>query len=232
MENSLSRFGGSRMWPRAGRGRAIAAILTAALAWGTASAAVAAPEAATNAAPDTMILNVSTEVLEALRSDKAIQAGDFDRVQKLVNERILPHVDFDKMTRLAVGRAWRGATTEQRRTLTEQFRMLLMRTYSGALSKVTDHKVRLRPSPGQDSADDVVVRTQIVPSQGDPIGLDYRLEKTADGWKIYDLNILGVWLVQNYKSEFGETISQSGVDGLIKVLTDKNQKLASSAKSS
>jgi phospholipid transport system substrate-binding protein len=213
---------------------AAAAALAGALCAGLpARAADALPAAdAATLAPDTMIMNLSSEVLESIRNDKAIQAGDFERVQKLVNERILPHVDFDKMTRLAVGRTWRGATSAQRAALIEQFRILLLRTYSGALSKVTDHKVRLRPSHGQEDPADVIVRTQIVPSQGDPIGLDYRLEKTAAGWKVYDLNILGVWLVENYKNEFGATLNQGGIDALIKTLTDKNQKLASGAKTS
>jgi len=208
--------------------RSLGAMLAALLAWMPLPGAIAAAEEA----PDALISRVSTDVLEAIRNDKAIRAGDFDRVQKLVNERILPYVDFDKMTRLAVGRAWRGANAEQRGALTDQFRVLLLRTYSGALSKVTDHKVRLRPSRGQDSPNDAIVRTEVVPSQGEPIALDYRLEKTADGWKIYDMNILGVWLVETYKSEFGETISQSGVDGLIKALTEKNQRLANAAKAS
>ena len=108
----------------------------------------------------------------------------------------------------------------------DRFRTLLMRTYSGALSKVSDQKVRLRPARGQDPANDVIVRTQIVPSQGDAIAIDYRLEKTDAGWKIYDLNILGVWLVENYKSEFLQPLNQGGVDNLIQVLKDKNRKVA------
>jgi len=208
--------------------RAAMAALLAALACGLVPVAAAEVTAvpAADVAPDTMILNLSTEVLDAIRNDKAIKAGDFERVQKLVNERILPKVDFDKMTRLAVGRAWRGATPEQRATLIEQFRLLLMRTYSGALSKVSDQKVRLRPSRDQENPNDVIVRTQVVPSQGDPIGLDYRLEKTDSGWKIYDLNILGVWLVENYRNEFGQSLNQGGIDNLIQVLTRKNQSLA------
>lgn len=190
-----------------------------------------AAEPAADASPDKLIMSLSGEILDTIRGDKALRGGDFDKLQKLVNERILPRVDFDKMTRLAVGRAWRGATAEQRQALTDQFRLLLMRTYSGALSKVTDQTVRLRPSHGQDNAADVIVRTQIVATQGDPIELDYRLEKTDAGWKIYDLNILGVWLVENYKGEFGQTLNQGGVDGLITALTQKNQKLASGAKS-
>lgn len=186
--------------------------------------------AATDEAPDAMILRVSSDVLDAIRKDKAIRAGDFDRVQRLVNERVLPYVDFDKMTRLAVGRSWRGASSEQRGELIDQFRTLLLRTYSGALSKVTDHKVRLRPSRGQESPNDVVVRTEVAPSQGEPITLDYRLEKTPDGWKIYDMNILGVWLVETYKTEFAESINQGGVDALIKALTEKNRRLASASK--
>ncbi|HYB50287.1 MAG TPA: ABC transporter substrate-binding protein [Burkholderiaceae bacterium] len=193
---------------------------------------LAGPLAAAEEAPDAMILRVSGDVLNAIRNDKAIRGGDFDRVQKLVNERILPYVDFDKMTRLCVGRAWRSATTEQRAALTDQFRTLLIRTYSGALAKVTDHTVRLRPAHGQDTPTDVIVHTDVAPSVGEPITLDYRLEKTADGWKIYDMNILGVWLVETYRGEFGETIGQSGVDGLIKALTQKNQKLASAGKTS
>jgi phospholipid transport system substrate-binding protein len=198
---------------------------------GPATAAATETAAVAEVSPDTMILNLSTEVLDAIRGDKAIQAGDFDRVQKLVNERILPKVDFDKMTRLAVGHAWRTATAEQRAALTEQFRVLLMRTYSGAVSKVSDQKVRLRPSHDHDDAKDVIVRTQVVPSQGDPISLEYRLEKTDTGWKIYDINILGVWLVENYKTEFAQSLNQGGVDNLIQVLTQKNQKLAAAAKS-
>jgi len=204
-------------------GFVLCAVLSAALS----AAAPARAADAVDGPPDTMILNLSSEVLESIRSDKAIQAGDFDRVQKLVNEKILPRVNFDKMTRLAVGRAWRTATPEQRAALTEQFRILLMRTYSGALSKVSDQKVRLKPGRAQDTTTDVIVHTQIVASQGEPIGLDYRLEKTDAGWRIYDLNIQGVWLVENYKGEFGATLGQSGVDGLIQVLRDKNQKLAS-----
>ena len=202
-------------------------LLASGLALGPTPAAVAATA---EASPDAMIQRLSTEVLESIRSDKAIQAGDFDRVQKLVNERIMPNVDFDKMTRMAVGRPWRAATPEQRAALIEQFRILLLRTYSGALSKVTDHKVRMRPSRGQDGATDTVVRTQVVPSQGDAIDLDYRLEKTDAGWKIYDLNILGVWLVDNYKNEFSQTLSQSGIDGLVQTLTQKNKTLAGGGK--
>jgi phospholipid transport system substrate-binding protein len=209
------------------RVRLLGGLLTALLLLGAPALRVAAADDS----PDTMILNLSNEVLESIRNDPAMKAGDFERLRKLVDERILPKVDFDKMTRLAVGHAWRGATAEQRASLTEQFRVLLMRTYSGALAQVSDQKVRLRPARPSENPNDVIVRTQIVGGQGDPIGLDYRLEKTDAGWKIYDLNILGVWLVENYKTEFAQSLSQGGIDNLIQTLTQKNQRLAAGAKS-
>jgi phospholipid transport system substrate-binding protein len=181
-------------------------------------------------APDALIKTVSGDVLDAIRKDRSLQGGDFDRLQKLVDERILPYVDFERMTRLAVGRGWRTATEEQRHALITEFRTLLLRTYSGALAHVTDHKVQMRPFRSQPADTDVIVRTQVVPSQGDPIQLDYRLEKTDAGWKIYDVNVLGVWLVENYKNEFASEINQNGVDGLIKALTEKNRKLAAGPK--
>lgn len=179
----------------------------------------------TAATPDAMVRDLSNEVLNAIKADKALASGDTMRVQKLVDEKILPYVDFEKMTRLAVGRGWRQATPEQRAALTREFRTLLVRTYSGALSQVKDHQVQLRPFRAQPNESDVMVRTSIVASRGDPIQLDYRLEKTAAGWKIYDVNILGVWLVENYKSQFASEINANGVDGLIKSLTERNREL-------
>jgi len=179
----------------------------------------------TAATPDAMVRDLSNEVLNAIKADKALASGDTMRVQKLVDEKILPYVDFEKMTRLAVGRGWRQATPEQRAALTREFRTLLVRTYSGALSQVKDHQVKLRPFRAQPNESDVMVRTNIVASRGDPIQLDYRLEKTSAGWKIYDVNILGVWLVENYKSQFASEINANGVDGLIKSLTDRNREL-------
>jgi phospholipid transport system substrate-binding protein len=179
----------------------------------------------TAATPDAMVRDLSNEVLGAIKADKALKSGDTARVQKLVDEKILPYVDFEKMTRLAVGRGWRQATPEQRAALTREFRTLLVRTYSGALSQVTDHQVQLRPFRAQPNESDVMVRTNIVASRGDPIQLDYRLEKTSAGWKIYDVNILGVWLVENYKSQFASEINANGVEGLIKSLTERNREL-------
>jgi len=176
--------------------------------------------------PDAMVRDLSNEVLNAIKADKALKSGDTGRVQKLVDEKVLPYTDFQKMTQLSVGPGWRNATPEQRSALTREFRTLLVRTYSGALSQVSDHKVELRPFRAQPTDTDVIVRTQVVASRGDPIQLDYRLEKTDAGWKIYDINILGVWLVENYKSQFSSQVNSSGIDGLIKTLSERNSQLA------
>jgi len=188
-----------------------------------AQAPAVAPSAA--AAPEALVRDLSNEVLATIKADKALASGDVNRAQKLVDEKILPYVDFQKMTQLAVGRGWRQATPEQRAALTREFRILLVRTYSGALSQVTDHEVQLRPYRAQPADTDVLVRTSVVASRGDPIQLDYRLEKTDAGWKIYDVNILGVWLVENYKTQFASQINAGGVDGLIKTLADRNRQL-------
>ena len=176
--------------------------------------------------PDAMVRDLSNEVLNAIKADKALKSGDTNRVQKLVDDKVLPYTDFQKMTQLSVGPGWRNATPEQRAALTREFRTLLVRTYSGALGQVSDHKVELRPFRAQPTDTDVIVRTQVVASRGDPIQLDYRLEKTDGGWKIYDINILGVWLVENYKSQFSSQVNSSGIDGLIKTLTERNSQLA------
>jgi phospholipid transport system substrate-binding protein len=181
-------------------------------------------------APDALVRDLTTEVLDAIRVDKGIQGGDVSRVQKLVDDKVLPYVDFEKMTRLAVGRGWRSATPEQRAALTREFRTLLVRTYSGALSQVKDHQVQMRPFRAQPSETDVLVRTSVVPSRGEPIQLDYRLEKQDAGWKIYDVNVLGVWLVENYKTQFASEISAGGVEGLIKSLSERNRQLADAKK--
>jgi phospholipid transport system substrate-binding protein len=191
---------------------------------------VAAAANAQNPAPDAMVRDMSNDVLTTIKADKALASGDMARVQKLVDEKILPYVDFQKMTQLAVGRGWRQANPEQRAALTREFRTLLVRTYSGALSQVKDHQVQMRPFRAQAKDTDVLVRTSIVASRGDPIQLDYRLEKSDAGWKIYDVNILGVWLVENYKTQFASEINANGIDGLIKSLTERNNRLESSKK--
>lgn len=181
------------------------------------------------ATPEALVREVSNAVLDAIRADKQLAAGDIGRIQKLVDEKILPYTDFSRMTQLAAGRGWRNATPEQRAALTTEFRQLLVRTYSGAVSQVRDHKIELKPSRAQPSADEAVVRTELVASRGEPIQLDYRLVKTDAGWKIYDVNVAGVWLVENYRAQFAQAINAGGVDGLIKQLSDRNRALEAAA---
>ena len=176
-------------------------------------------------APDALIKEVSTDVLDSLRADKSIKQGDVQKIIALVDQKVMPHVDFQRMTSASVGRYWREATPEQQKQLQEQFKILLVRTYSGALAQVQDQTVELKPSRSNPDDKEVVVRTE-VKGRGDPIQLDYRLEQTPNGWKIYDVNVLGVWLVQSYRSSFAQEIGANGVDGLIKKLTERNSRPA------
>jgi phospholipid transport system substrate-binding protein len=202
---------------------AVAAMGSAAALAQQAAAAATAPNAQT--APDVLVRTLANDVLDTIRADKSLQGGDMVKLNALVDQKILPYVNFEKMTQLAVGRGWRQATPEQRQVLTREFRTLLVRTYSGAVSNITDHKVQLRPFRMGAADTDVVVRTNAVASKGDPIQLDYRLEKTAAGWKIYDVNVLGVWLVENYRNTFATEVNQGGIDGLIKSLVERNKSL-------
>ncbi len=172
--------------------------------------------------PDAMIHRLSDEVLASIKADKAIQAGDTGRVLALVDGKIMPSVDFQRMTAAAVGVSWRQATPEQQKRLEEEFKILLVRTYAGALSQVDEQVIAMKPQRGSPADTEVVVRTEIR-GRGDPIQLDYRLEKTPTGWKIYNLNVLGVWLVETYRSQFGQEISAKGIDGLIATLTARNK---------
>lgn len=190
---------------------------------------VFAGAASAQEAPDALIKRISTEVLEAARSDKDIQAGDQKKVLRLVEEKILPHLDFQRMTALAAGRHWREATPEQQKRLSEEFRDLLIHTYSGAISQLRDQKLVFKPFRADPADTEVVVRAQVLQSRGEPVQLNYRLEKQAAGWKIYDVNVLGAWLVESYKSSFTTEIGKSGIDGLIKVLSERNKRLAEGA---
>ncbi|MEZ5605787.1 MAG: ABC transporter substrate-binding protein [Burkholderiaceae bacterium] len=197
-----------------------AAGLGAALLAGAPTASWAADEA-----PDVMIGRLSNEVLGVIRADKAIQGGDIDRLIGVVDSKIMPNVNFVRMTASATGPAWRRATPEQRQKLQAAFKTLLVRTYAGALRQVSDQKVEVKPLRAGAQDPDVTVRTVVV-GRGDPIELDYRLERTPGqgaGWKIYDLNVLGVWLVANYRSQFAEQINKSGIDGLIQALDERNR---------
>jgi len=172
--------------------------------------------------PDALIKQVSTEVLEAVKADKSIKQGDLQKIIALVDEKVMPHVNFQRMTASAVGRYWRQATPEQQKRLQDEFKVLLVRTYSGALAQVKDQTVQLKPMRASPGDNEVVVRTE-VRGQGDPIQLDYRLEKSGDGWRIYDVNVLGVWLVENYRNSFAQEIGANGIDGLIARLAERNK---------
>ena len=184
---------------------------------------------AADEAPDVMIKRLSDEVLATIKADAAIKAGDTNRILALVDSKIMPNVDFRRMSAAAVGPAWRRATPEQQKRLEEEFKVLLVRTYSGALAQVDDQTISIKPQRSSPSDTDVVVRTE-VRGRGDPIQLDYRLEKTPGqgaGWKIYNLNILGVWMVETYRNQFAQEINAKGVEGLIAALAERNKSNAS-----
>jgi phospholipid transport system substrate-binding protein len=187
---------------------------------GLPSIAMAADEA-----PDMMIKRLSEETLGAIKADKSVRSGDLDRVIALVDSKIMPNVNFQRMTAAAVGPAWRQATPEQKKQLQDEFKVLLVRTYSGALSQVNDQTITVKPMRMSPEDKEVVVRTE-VRGRGDPIQLDYRMEKTPGegaGWKIYNLNVLGVWLVETYRSQFAQEINAHGIDGLITALAERNK---------
>jgi phospholipid transport system substrate-binding protein len=179
-----------------------------------------------NEAPDALVKRISQEVIDIAKTDKAIQAGDQKKVMDVVENKILPYVDFQRMTALAAGRFWRDASPEQQKALSEQFRTLLIFTYSGALSQIKDETIEFKPLRAEPGDTEVEVRSQVNVARGEPIPLNYRVAKSASGWKIYDINVLGAWLVETYKGTFASEINKGGVDGLIKALTEKNKKLA------
>lgn len=178
--------------------------------------------ASADEAPDALVKRISQDVIDTAKADKDIQGGNQKKINDLVDAKILPYVDFQRMTQSAAGRFWRDATPDQQKQLTDQFRTLLIYTYSGAISSIRDQKVQFAPMRGDPAATDVEVRSQVLQSRGEPIQLNYRLEKGASGWKIYDVNVLGAWLVETYKGNFATEIGKGGIDGLIKALTDKN----------
>ncbi len=176
-------------------------------------------------APDALIKRLSVDVLDTIKADKTLRAGDMTKLVALVDERIMPNVNFGRMTASAVGPAWRQATPEQQKRLQEEFKILLVRTYAGALSQVSTQTIAMKPLRASPEDKEVLVRSEIKGS-GDPIQLDYRLEKTPGqgaGWRIYNLNVLGVWLVETYKSQFAQEINAKGLDGLITSLSDRNK---------
>ena len=186
---------------------------------------LALPANAADEAPDAMIKRLSADVMQSIKADKAIQAGDTSKTIALVDAQIMPNVNFHRMTASAVGPAWRKATPEQQARLREEFKILLVRTYAGALAQANDQVIVVKPTRVAPDDKEVVVRTE-AKGKGDPIQLDYRLEKMSGdgaGWKIYNLNVLGVWLVETYRSQFSQEINANGIDGLIKLLAERNK---------
>ena len=175
--------------------------------------------------PDGMIKTVTGQVLDQIKSDSSIKSGDINKITQVVNQKILPYTDFRRTTQLAMGRAWRQASPQQQDQMVEQFKMLLIRTYAGALSQVRDQTVQFKPFRADPGATDVVVRSTVT-NNGQPVELDYRLYKTPQGWRVYDLNVAGAWLIQAYQQQFAEKINQGGVDGLLQFLTQRNEQLA------
>lgn len=183
------------------------------------------PAFAADEAPDALVKRLSAEVLNTIKADASIQAGDINKIMALVDTMIMPNVNFQRMTASAVGPAWRQATPEQRTRLQQEFKSLLVRTYAGALDQVSDQEVTIRPFRGADTDQEVLVRSEIR-GRGEPIQLDYRLEKTPGqgfGWKVYNLNVMGVWLVDTYRTQFAQEINSKGIDGLIAALAARNK---------
>ena len=187
---------------------------------GAASGVLAAEES-----PEAMIQRLSDDVLTTIRTDKSLQSADITRVMAVVDSKIMPNVNFTRMTASATGPSWRKATPEQKQRLQTEFKHLLVRTYAGALKQVGDQTVEVKPMRSSPTDKEVIVRT-LVKGKGDPIQLDYRMERApgqGSGWKIYDLNVLGVWLVDNYRPQFAQQLNTGGVDALIKSLSERNQ---------
>jgi phospholipid transport system substrate-binding protein len=199
--------------------------LILALAFGLSFSAQAQQKPNPMASPNEFVQQIADQVLAALKNDTAARAGDIKRVNQIVDEMILPYLNFEKTTRLAAGRNWRDATAEQKIGLSNAFRGTLARTYSGAFTSVSDStSIKTLPFRGDANASDVVVRSQVTQrANSQPFSLDYRLEKTPQGWKIYDINVENVWLIENYRNQFTQQINQNGIDGLIAALNKRAQ---------
>lgn len=202
----------------------LSGLMALTLGFGATSSALAADASA----PDLLIRQLSLETLEAVKSDQAIQAGDLQKIIALVDAKVMPYINFEHMTSSAVGRFWRQASPVQQKSLETEFKTLLVRTYAGALREVKDQSIALKPLRASPTDTEVVVKTEIR-GKGEPIQLDYRLEKIGAVWKIYDINVLGIWLADQYRNSFAQEIGANGIDGLIKSLADKNAKAANTA---
>lgn len=173
--------------------------------------------------PDSLIEKLTTEMLTSIQTDPNVRDGDFSGIEALVDAVIMPHVDLERTTQLSVGRSWREATPKQRVELVESFRVLLVATYAGALSELRDETVRLKPQRASDEASTVIVRSEII-GRAEPIELAYRMERVGGTWKIFDLSVLGVWVVNTYRGQFRPILSKQGIAGLISSLADRNQR--------
>jgi phospholipid transport system substrate-binding protein len=178
-------------------------------------------------APDALVKKISDEVIAAIRQDRAIQAGDPRKIHDLVDAKVLPHFNFKRTTRIAMGQSWKRATPEQQEQLVSQFKLLLVRTYSGALASYRDQVIEFRPLRAKPADTEVTVRSVVKQGGTPPIAIDYDLEKTDSGWKIFDVRVDGISLAANYRSVFAEEIRNNGIDGLISVLAGKNGKSGS-----
>jgi phospholipid transport system substrate-binding protein len=172
--------------------------------------------------PDDMIRRLSTDLLNNIKADKDVQRGDLSKVTAFVDSKVMPNVNFTRMTASAVGRHWRQASPEQQKRLQEEFKSMLVRTYAGALSQVKDQTVEVKPLRAAAGDSEVIVRTEVI-GRGESVQLDYRMEKTSTGWKIYDINVLGIWMVETYRTQFAQEISARGIDGLIATLAQRNK---------
>lgn len=198
--------------------------LTAAIAvWIALGATAYSPQAGAEETPDAMVKRVSQEVIQIIKADPLIQAGDPKRIAEIIESKLLPNLDFTRMTALAMGRNWRTATPDQQKRLTDEFRALLVRTYSGALSQYRNEILDYKPLRANPGDTDVTVRTVVLKPGRAPIEIDYSVTKTPDGWKAYDVIVGGVSLVTNYREEFNAQIQNGGVDGLIAMLAEKNK---------
>jgi len=184
--------------------------------------ALAAPAALAQEAPDALVRRVTQDVIATIKADPKIQAGDPARVHEVIETKLLPNFDFERMTALAMGRNWNKATPEQKKHLVDQFRTLLVRTYSGALSQYRDQAIDVKPLR-EAPATDVIVRTEVIRQGQAPVQIDYGMGRTDGGWKVYDVIVGGVSLVTNYRDEFNEQVRAGGVEGLLKALADKNK---------
>jgi phospholipid transport system substrate-binding protein len=203
---------------------AIALLATALLA--------AAPSRAQEAAPDVLAKRVTDEVLAVLRSDRDIQAGNTAKVVDLVEKKVLPHFDFVRMTRLAAGANWRQASPEQQNTLANEFRTLLVHTYASTFTAYRNQNIEYRPLRMEPADTEVTVRSQIVQPGGKPVTVDYRMAKGEGGWKVYDVIVADLSLVQNYRGSFESEVRRGGIDGLVKALVDKNRQLSAQKQAS